>query len=143
MNKREKTEFIVIHCAATKPSMDTSAADIDRWHRERGWLKIGYHFVIKRDGTIETGREVDETGAHAKGYNSKSVSVCLIGGMAQESSDPENNFTDEQWTSLESVVETLTNRYPDAELIGHNDISDKACPTFNVGEWYEAYRQRV
>jgi N-acetylmuramoyl-L-alanine amidase len=140
MNVRNVTEHIVIHCAATKPSMDTDADDIDRWHRERGWLKIGYHFVIKRDGTIQSGRDVDEIGAHAKGYNATSVGVCLVGGLSEDNK-PEENFTEDQWNSLSSVIETLTNKYPDAEVIGHNNISDKTCPNFDVGEWYANYRQ--
>tara|TARA_B100001059_G_C17766433_1_gene545866 strand:+ start:821 stop:1255 length:435 start_codon:yes stop_codon:yes gene_type:complete len=144
MNKREETNKIIIHCSATKPSMDTDATDIDRWHRERGWLKIGYHFVIKRDGTIEEGRNVDEVGAHAKGHNSTSVSVCMIGGVSEDDVQvAENNFMDSQWTSLESVVDTLVHKYPDADVIGHNDISDKECPSFNVGEWYAEYRARA
>lgn len=141
MNKRTKTNYIVVHCAATKPSMDTTAADIDRWHRERGWLKIGYHFVIKRDGVIEEGRQVDEVGAHASGYNSSSVSVCLIGGLSEDGTSSENNFTEEQWESFGAVIDTLTNKYPNAKVIGHNDISKKDCPTFNVGEWYAKYRE--
>ena len=141
MNKRTKTNYIVVHCAATKPSMDTNAADIDRWHRERGWLKIGYHFVIKRNGEIEEGRKVDEVGAHASGYNSSSVSICLIGGLSEDGKSSENNFTEDQWKSLGAVVDTLTNKYPNAKVIGHNDISKKDCPTFDVGEWYAKYRE--
>lgn len=139
MNKRETTNKIIIHCSATRPSMDTDAATIDRWHRERGWLKIGYHFVIKRDGTIEEGRDVDEVGAHAKGHNSTSVSVCMIGGMSEDMTVSENNFTEPQWESLGAVVDTLTQRYPNAEVIGHNEVSDKACPSFNVRDWYASY----
>jgi len=139
MNERKVTDYVVIHCAATKPSMDTSAADIDRWHRERGWLKIGYHYVIRRDGSIETGRELNEIGAHAKGYNHNSVSVCMVGGLSEDGTVSETNFTDEQWESLGSTVDTLLEKYPSAKLIGHNEISEKACPTFNVGEWYDKY----
>jgi len=142
MNIRNSTEYIIVHCAATKPSMDTDAATIDRWHRQRGWLKIGYHYVIKRDGTVETGREKNEVGAHARGYNSKSVGICLIGGLSEDN-EPETNFTEEQWTSLGSLIEELNTEYPDAVVIGHNDVSAKACPTFNVGEWYEEYRRFV
>ena len=120
--------------------MDTSAQDIDRWHREKGWLKIGYHFVIKRDGTIEEGRHVNEIGAHAKGYNSTSVSICLIGGMTEDLTKAEDNFTEDQWLALGATVDMLTHRFPDAEVIGHNEISEKDCPSFNVREWYENYR---
>ena len=75
---RKKTDYIFIHCSATKPSMDTDAKEIDRWHRARGFLKIGYHFVIKRDGTKEIGRELMESGAHVKSYNHKSIGICLM-----------------------------------------------------------------
>ena len=62
---RLATKYIVIHCSQTRPSQNIGAKDIDRWHRERGWLKIGYHKVIKRDGTVEQGREDDAIGAHS------------------------------------------------------------------------------
>jgi|TARA_A200000159_G_C7190963_1_gene283754 N-acetyl-anhydromuramyl-L-alanine amidase AmpD len=137
---RKETKEIIIHCAATKPSMDVDAETIDRWHRERGWLKIGYHYVIKRDGTVETGRELEEVGAHAKGHNAISVGICLIGGLSEDN-EPENNFTDEQWDALGTLVDSLKAKYPEASVIGHNDVSDKACPTFNVGEWYEGYKR--
>ncbi len=120
--------------------MDVDAETIDRWHRERGWLKIGYHYVIKRDGTVETGRELEEVGAHAKGHNAISVGICLIGGLSEDN-EPENNFTDEQWDALGTLVDSLKAKYPEASVIGHNDVSDKACPTFNVGEWYEGYKR--
>ena len=136
---RKETKEIIVHCAATKPSMDIGASDIDRWHRERGWLKIGYHFVIKRDGTVETGRELEEVGAHAKGHNAISVGICMVGGLSEDN-EPETNFTADQWSSLENLVDDLKEKYPDANVIGHNDISSKACPTFNVGEWYDEYR---
>ena len=119
--------------------MDIGASDIDRWHRERGWLKIGYHYVIKRDGTIEPGRGLLEAGAHAKGHNAESVGVCLAGGISEDDGKPETNFTRKQWESLATVVDDLVEAFPEAKVIGHNDISSKACPTFNVGEWYGEY----
>ena len=66
---RLKTKYIVVHCSQTRPSQKIGAKEIDRWHRERGWLKIGYARVIKRDGTIEQGRADDELQAHVKNYN--------------------------------------------------------------------------
>ena len=58
MSERKETEYIVIHCSATKASMNTDAKEIDRWHRQRGWRKIGYHWVIRRDGVVEEGRDL-------------------------------------------------------------------------------------
>lgn len=135
MTKRKATEYIIIHCAATKPSMDIGAKEIDRWHRARGFLSIGYHFVIRRNGTIETGRNLEEIGAHARGYNSTSVGICLVGGIS-ESGKPENNFTQEQWKSLETLVKDLKTKYPDAEVIGHRDVAKKDCPCFDAWAWW-------
>lgn len=131
---RETTESIVVHCSATPPKMDIGAREIDHWHKRRGWLGIGYHAVIRRDGTVEFGRHFDETGAHAKNFNKKSVGVCLIGGV-DENETPEDNFTPEQWESLRLVVQMLAAAYPQATVIGHRDISKKACPSFDVNEW--------
>ena len=135
MQTRKETTEIIIHCAATKPSMDVDAKTIDRWHREKGWLKIGYHYVICRDGTVEIGREENAVGAHARGYNAKSVGICLVGGL-DEKMKPVENFTDEQWLMLTRLVDGLTAKYPEARVIGHNDVSSKTCPNFDVGEWY-------
>ena len=79
MEPRASTDYIVIHCSATKPSMDVDAETIRNWHvNERGWRDIGYHKVIKRNGDVEDGRDVRDSGAHAAGYNSKSVGVCMV-----------------------------------------------------------------
>mgnify|MGYP005729864569 CR=1 FL=1 len=135
MQRRKKTEEIIIHCAATRPEQNIDAREIDRWHRQRGWLKIGYHFVIKQDGTIEIGRNIDEVGAHARGHNSYSIGVCLVGGI-DDLSQPSGDYSDEQWTMLRLLIDGLVKKYPGVKLLGHNDISSKACPSFNVVDWY-------
>lgn len=129
-------KYIVIHCAATRPSMDIDAATIDKWHKERGFDKIGYHYVIKRNGNIEEGRKENESGAHARGYNSNSLGVCLIGGVTEEDHTvSENNFTPDQWQSLEHLIDQLEERHLGAKIIGHNEISEKDCPAFDVQKW--------
>ena len=118
--------------------MDVSAKDIDRWHRERGWLGIGYHFVIKRDGTLEKGRHISASGAHAKGYNNRSIGICLVGGVAEDKKTPENNFTEAQMLSLKCLLMKLTEDFPQAEVIGHRDVNPhKACPSFNARAWWK------
>ena len=112
---RQTTEIIFVHCSATKPSMDIDAKEIDRWHRERGFLKIGYHFVIKRDGTKEIGRQLMEAEAD--------VNV------------PDNNFTKEQFLTLKNLLLDLKEQFPDAKIMGHNEVSSKACPSFDVQKW--------
>jgi len=133
---RQTTEIIFIHCSATKPSMDIDIKDIDRWHRERGFLKVGYHYVIKRDGTTQIGRDLMESGAHVKSYNHKSVGICIVGGVAEvDIKKPEFNYTDEQITSLKILLTTLKEKFPEARIMGHNEVSAKACPSFDVQKW--------
>ena len=134
MPDRTETNKIIIHCAATKPSMDIGVEEITKWHIQRGFRGCGYHFVIKRDGTVETGRAENEIGAHAYWHNRDSIGISLVGGISEEGS-PEENYTDDQWSMLRELVEELLEKYPDADVIGHNDVSKKDCPCFNVKEW--------
>ena len=135
MEPRKSTDYIVIHCAATKASMDIGLTEIRKWHvQDNGWRDVGYHYIIRRNGEVELGRSIRDTGAHAAGYNHKSVSVCMVGGMAEDNS-AENNFTAQQWTALLDLVKQLKSNYPDADVIGHNEISEKECPSFDVQKW--------
>ena len=138
MNPRIKTDTIVIHCAATKPSMNIGAEEIKKWHvDERGWSDIGYHFVITRDGTKELGRGLDLSGAHARAVNGTSVGICLVGGLSEDNK-PENNFTLEQFLTLKDLIKELKMKYPDAKkIIGHYQVEPAKphCPGFNVPEW--------
>ena len=135
---REFTKYIVVHCSATRPSMDIGKTDIDRWHRAKSWLAIGYHYVIKRDGTIEEGRPDNVMGAHVSGHNSHSVGICLIGGVDEHDiNKAENNFTDEQFESLQELLTGLQEKYPEAVIQGHRDFTGvkKDCPSFDVKDW--------
>jgi N-acetyl-anhydromuramyl-L-alanine amidase AmpD len=139
--QRKKTEFIVVHCSATKPDFDIGAAEIRGWHLARGWQDIGYHLVIRRNGAVETGRPIDSQGAHVSGHNHNSVGICLIGGL-DESGAAENNFTDRQMTMLRIVIDGLRARYPGASVLGHRDFPEvaKDCPCFDVRGWYGQHR---
>ena len=137
-------DFIIVHCADTYADMDTRAADIDRWHKDRGWDGIGYHYVICRDGKIEEGRPIEKPGAHAYNPgqgpgNGNSIGVCLIGGKARPGENAVN-FTGEQWESLRVLCAKMEQQFPGAEIIGHCDVpnSGKTCPNFNVKAWREA-----
>ena len=84
---------IIIHCSATPKGVEYSASDIDKWHRQRGYSKIGYHYVIKLDGKIEKGREENEMGAHCLGENLYSIGICYIGGLSEDKETPEDTRT--------------------------------------------------
>lgn len=135
----QRVGFLVVHCSATRPSQDFDVNDIRRMHLQRGFFDVGYHFVIKRDGTVQTGRPLDRQGAHVAGYNHLSVGICLIGGVTEHDvNKPEANFTDEQYAALRTLLSTLKeSKFPHAEILGHRDIPHvkKACPSFDVRHW--------
>lgn len=135
---RTKTDYLVVHCSASKPSGNASAADMDRWHRQRGFKCLGYHKVIRRDGTIEDGRPLDQIGAHVENWNAVSVGICMVGGVSEKDGlTPENNFTPEQFASLKGLLGELQKKYPKAKTQGHRDFPKvaKACPSFSVADW--------
>jgi len=126
---------IIIHCSATPPNMDIGRDEIDRWHRERGWSEIGYHWVVRRNGKIERGRDESRVGAHAKGHNRESIGICMVGGV-DKNNKAESNFTRDQWDKAEWLVWDVLGRYGNAEVIGHREVSDKECPSFDVKAWW-------
>jgi len=129
-------DTIIVHCAATPPSLDWGADDIRRLHTDSfGWSDIGYHYVIRRDGTLEHGRDVQRKGAHAKGRNEGSIGICLVGGV-DEANQPDANFTDAQMKTLRSLIIGLKDWFDIREVMGHRDTgAKKACPSFGVGHW--------
>lgn len=134
-----KINLIVVHCSATRATQDIGAAEIDVWHKARGFSGIGYHYVIRRDGEMERGRPDDQVGAHAKGYNANSLGVCLVGGIDVKGK-PESNFTDAQFRSLEDLLSTFAERYPLTDVLGHRDLPwvSKSCPCFDVRAWMKS-----
>lgn len=136
---RRSTDYIVLHCSATPPAHDIGAAEIRQWHMARGWNNIGYHFVVRRNGAIETGRPAAEIGSHVKYHNANSLGVCLVGGV-DKGQKPQNNFTEAQWLALKQLLAELQLRYPRALVIGHRDFPGvaKACPCFGAIEWAQA-----
>lgn len=138
---RIKTDFIAIHCSATSEKQNFGAADIDKWHRSKGWACIGYHYVIKRDGTLEEGRKESQIGAHVADWNAVSLGICLIGGIdADDHTKAEDNYTEAQWETLKKLLKELKVRYPKAKIQGHRDFPHvaKACPCFDVKTWLAA-----
>lgn len=120
---------IIVHCSYTRPSQDIGVEDIRHWHvEENGWRDIGYHYVIRRDGSVETGRPITQAGAHTRGQNSSSIGICLVGGMSDDGM-PDANFTVQQYQSLKSLIEF---KHPNLAIFGHRDFSSKPCPCFDV-----------
>lgn len=132
---RKITELI-IHCSATPEGKSFSVADIDRWHRQRGWNGIGYHFVIYLDGSIHTGRRLSQIGAHCKGHNANSIGICYIGGCNSDGKSPKDTRTAAQKSALSTLLKELKKQFPNASIHGHRDFAPKACPSFDATAEY-------
>ena len=120
---------VIVHCSASPQGRGDDAETIHSWHKERGFDGIGYHMVILEDGTMQVGRPEYWQGAHARGHNTGSLGVCLI-GMGGDA-------TPQQLQSLAELITGWDNKYNGVEVIGHNNVSDKVCPGFDVKAWWE------
>lgn len=142
-------DTLIIHCSATPEGLNFTAADIDRWHRQRGFREIGYHYIIRLDGTIETGRAIEKTGAHCKNWNARSIGICYIGGL-DRNGHPADTRTPTQKRAMKELIDRLRLQFPSVQtVIGHRDTSPdlngngqadpqefiKSCPCFSVREW--------
>lgn len=128
---------IIVHCSATPEGKDFSVADIRRWHLQRGFSDIGYHFVIYRDGSVNIGRPLQKSGAHCSGHNKNSIGVCYIGGVATDGKTPKDTRTPAQKDSLVRLITELRQQFPKASVHGHREFANKACPCFNASEEYK------
>ena len=147
-------DSIIVHCSATKAGQDFTAADIDCWHRERGFNGIGYHYVIRLDGKLEKGRDVALAGAHCKGWNERSIGICYIGGL-DENGRPADTRTNAQKRVLYQIIMDLQREYNILQVLGHRDTSPdlngdgviepyeyvKVCPCFDVKEFLRSGRE--
>lgn len=129
-----KIEKIIIHCTATPQGRTVTVKDVDGWHRQKGYKKIGYHFLIGLNGDVWSGRDIEEIGAHCEGQNAASVGVCYVGGLAPDGKTPKDTRTEAQKTALKKLVAELRKKYPTATVHGHREFANKACPCFDVGE---------
>ena len=136
-NERE-FKYIIIHSSGTMQGTPFVAQDIDDMHKHRGWAGIGYNFVIDLDGKVELGRSLTLQGAHCKaqGRNNDSIGICYIGGIDCEYDECDTR-TPQQKLAMEAVLQTLKAVWPDAEICGHRDFADTACPSFNASRYYK------
>lgn len=137
-----KIDAIVIHCSATPEGINFTEKDIDRWHRANGWNGIGYHYVVRLDGSYALGRPVTAKGAHCpqESMNSRSIGICYIGGYAADGKTPKDTRTEAQKKTLITLIRTLKARYPEIKtVVGHRDVKGvhKACPCFDAKSEYK------
>lgn len=129
-------EGIVIHCTATPEGRYHTVADVRKWHMNSPtfWSDIGYHYLVKLDGEVETGRPEARVGAHVVEANNGTLGVVYVGGV-NASLMPKDTRTPAQKTALIELCKALIKKYPTIKWIkGHNDFTNaKACPSFKVG----------
>jgi len=143
--KPENVKYLVIHCTASREGIDLDVKDIDQMHRRRGFSMVGYHKLIKLDGMVEDGRPLDVWGAHVRGYNDKSIGIAYVGGL-DKNGKAKDTRTELQIASMVMLLQDLKKQFPNAEVLGHRDLSPdsdgdgkvekhewmKECPCFDV-----------
>lgn len=127
--------LLIIHCSAVRPNQTSSAAQIDQWHKKRGWKCIGYHYIIRRDGSTERGRPESMVGAHCQNHNQHSIGICYEGGLDANGKAADTR-TPEQKATLRVLLVELKQSYPRALIMGHNVFANKACPCFDAAKEY-------
>ena len=131
-----RISLIVVHCSAVPPWKRSSADDIDGWHKDKGWNGIGYHYVVRRDGTVEPGRPPEVIGSHVVGHNAHSIGVCYEGGLDALGQKVDTR-TPEQRKALRTLLEELHKQFPRALIVGHRDLNpQKDCPCFDAVSEY-------
>lgn len=137
-----KINEIILHCSATPEGKDFKAKDIRRWHKEKGWSDIGYHYIIDLDGTVEKGRADEKIGSHCLNHNANSIGICYIGGC-DKSMQAKDTRTPAQKDALLDLVFLLLEQYKLKldNVFCHNQLSNKACPSFTISQFKEEYKR--
>lgn len=129
LSNRETTDMIVLHHTGGA-DIDASAEEIDQWHKNNGWVGIGYHYVIRKDGTIEKGRPDWTVGAHAYGENWHTIGIHLSGDFSV--AEP----TEAQIESTAMLLANLCTDYgipiDEDHIVGHRDLMSTDCPGDNL-----------
>ena len=132
-------KYLVAHCTATQPEA-TIAAILNYWKTKLGWKNPGYHYLIKRDGEIVQLHPEHLIANGVAGFNANSIHVSYIGGV-DRNNKPVDNRTPAQQEAMFNLFVELSERYPNAEILGHRDFPNvaKACPSFDTRSWLQNY----
>lgn len=129
--------LLIIHCSAVLPFQTSSVEQINEWHLARGWANgCGYHYVIRRDGSIEKGRPDEMIGAHCLNHNRHSIGICYEGGL-DVNGKPADTRTEAQKESMLNLLTELKKQHPNALIVGHSTFNNKACPCFDAAKEYK------
>lgn len=121
--RRSKTDEVILHHAEASSA---TVWDINAWHLDNGWVGIGYHYYIRKDGSIYRGRPEWAVGAHATGHNDRSIGICCEGAYMTET------MPAAQLASLKALLRDIMGRYGTMPLKRHRDVNATSCP----GDWF-------
>ncbi len=142
-------KYLFIHCTATPEGREVSSDEIRHWHTDpvskggRGWSQVGYTDMIHLDGTVERlvkNNEDDivnewEITNGAAGYNSCSRHIVYVGGLSKDCKAAKDTRTPQQLKAMEQYIREFHRRHPQVLIKGHNEVSTKECPSFDVQKW--------
>lgn len=131
--RRSKTDEVILHHAEASSA---TVWDINDWHLSNGWVGIGYHYYIRKDGSLYRGRPEWAVGAHAVGHNDRSIGICCEGAYMTEA------MPAAQLTSLKALLRDIMGRYGKLTLLRHKDVNSTDCPGKNF-PWAEAQRYMI
>jgi len=138
MADTDSIRFLILHCTATRENRDYTVEQLLRDHRQRGFRTVGYHFYIRRSGTLTRHRRLLEAGAHCRPYNRCSIGICYEGGLDAKGR-PKDTRTPEQRRRLTQLLAKLITLFPNARIVGHRDLpgtTPKECPCFDAQAEY-------
>lgn len=136
MASAESVRYLILHCSATRADRDYTAEQLVKDHRRRGFRTGGYHFYVRRDGTLTQFRGLLEVGAHCRPYNRCSIGICYEGGLDGEGR-PADTRTPQQTEQLRALFGKLKRLFPQARICGHRDLPGtlpKACPCLDAAD---------
>lgn len=122
LSYRSSTKYIVLHHAAVSIC---DIDDIQGWHLAKGWAGIGYHFFVRKDGSVYRGRPIEAVGAHCLGWNSNSIGVCAEGNFQTDT------MPNVQRNAILELIEYLKRIYPGVVVNGHRELDATSCPGQN------------
>ena len=128
----ESVRFLVIHCTATREDQDYTPEQLRRDHLRRGFIDVGYHFYIRRDGTVTQHRRLNEVGAHCRPFNRCSIGICYEGGLDTKGKTKDTRTIAQRGSLVKLLIE-LKQKFPKAAIRGHNEMPGatiKECPSF-------------
>lgn len=134
MESAQSVRYLILHCSATPPGCGYTVERLLRDHKARGFRTIGYHFYIRRDGSLSQHRRLMEVGAHCRPFNRCSIGICYEGGLDAQG-HPADTRTEEQTEQLALLLMKLLKLFPNARICGHRDMpgtTPKACPCFDA-----------